>query len=723
MQKLFEGRRFRAAITASLILAWGLLAVFGVPSVGKLSEVTGSDLSAFLPKSSESSEANEQLKNFVPGSDKHIPLTIVFENTNHKIQPSDLQAITTVHTDLQQNPDIQKSKSTPIVSDSGKAVLMNLSVSRDADMPTLVENVRSVIDSRHIESEVKLTGPVMFNSSLQSAFEGIDGKLLLVAVSVVFVILLAIYRSPLLPVVTLGSALVALAAVSLVIYQLAKAGTITMNQEVQGILFILVIGAATDYSLLYIARYREELASEKSTWKATIKAWKASYIPIIAAGSTVAVGLLCFLLSDLGSNKALGQVGGIGVAVSVLTTLTLFPVVLALFGRAAFWPRKPLTNDGKSSLPLYKRNHPIWTKIGNFVGRHPRALWSLSTVILLVATVGIFQLKAEGVSQTELVLGKSEAREAQDIISRHFVAGTGSESIVVSNYDKRDEVLQTLNADSDIDSIYAVATGVEQKVIPMGKTADELNNNLRGLPSPFTGAKIHTVDGQMVYYLTLKYPGDSHEARQAVRDIRTNVHKVDNTAHVGGIAALMLDTNDTSNHDIRVIMPAILAAITIILMVLLRSVVAPLILLLSTMLSFGATLGVSALIFNHLWHFAGSELVIILYSFVFLVALGIDYNIFLMTRVREEVEKHGVRKGTLKGLIVTGGVITSAGIVLAATFASLSVLPIMFLVQIAFIVTFGVLLDTIVVRTLIVPALALHIGKAMWWPSKLYKKL
>lgn len=723
MQKLFEGRRFRVAVTIFLILSWGLLAGFGGPSIGKLGEVTDSDLSAFLPKSSESSEVNEQLKSFVGNNDNHLPLVVVFENPTHKIQPQDLKSIQTAYNDLQKNPDIQKSKSPPTVSDDQKAALMSLSVSRSADMPILIENVRSVINSHHIEAQAKFTGAAMFSSSLQSAFEGIDGKLLLVAVSVVFIILLIIYRSPLLPIVTLGSALVALASVSIVIYHLAKSGAINMNQEVQGILFILVIGAATDYSLLYIARYREELASEKSAWKATIKAWKASFIPIVAAGSTVAVGLLCFLLSDLGSNKALGQVGGIGIAASVLTTLTLFPVILSLFGRAAFWPKKPLTASKKSALPLYKRNHPLWTKIGNFVGRHPRPLWSLSTAILLVATLGIFQLKADGVPQSDLVLGKSEARAAQEAINRHFVAGIGSESIIVSSYDKRDQVVKVLNANSDIDSIYTQATGVESKILPIGKTADSLMTKLQGLPSPFTDAKIHTVDGQMVYYLTLKYPGDSHESRQIVSELRTELHKVDNTAHVGGLAALMLDTNNTSQHDIRVIIPAILIAITIILMALLRSIVAPLILLLSTMLSFGATLGVSALVFNHLWHFTGSELVIILYSFVFLVALGIDYNIFLMTRVREEVIKHGVQKGTLKGLIVTGGVITSAGIVLAATFASLSVLPIMFLVQIAFIVTFGVLLDTIVVRTLVVPALALRLGKLMWWPSKLYKKL
>ena len=238
---------------------------------------------------------------------------------------------------------------------------------------------------------------------------------------------------------------------------------------------------------------------------------------------------------------------------------------------------------------------------------------------------------------------------------------------------------------------------------------------------PFKNATPKVADGKVLLQVTLKDAPDSIEAREDVVALREGVKTVDSNALVGRTSAIQYDTNQASLRDLYVVIPLILVAITVILMLLLRSLVAPIVLLLTTVLSFGATLGISALLFNNIWHFPGADPSVVIFGFVFLVALGIDYNIFLMTRVREETLRIGVSAGTIKGLVVTGGVITSAGIVLAATFAALGVIPIMFLAQIAFIVAFGVLLDTIIVRSLLVPAITLQLGRHMWWPLKVKK--
>lgn len=669
-----------------VVLIWAILAAFGAPSLGKLSGVTSSDMTAFLPSSAESTKVNDIAAKF-SGADKTLLLNVVVETSRSSLSDSQLASINSNYMKMQAIHGIEPSATPMSVAKDNQAVLLSLAIRSDADMPAILTQVREIGGNLGFGLTYNLTGPALFSSDMQSAFEGIDGKLLIVAVAVVFVILLLVYRSPLLPVIVLLSSIVALTTVSFIVYLLAKAGHIEMNQQVQGILFILVIGAATDYSLLYIARYREELAHYPSVWTATLKAIRHSYQPIIAAGATVAAGLLCLLMSDLGSNKALGQVGGIGVGISVLVTLTFFPFVLSIFGRAVFWPKK-LQLLHKSSTSKHAVSHPTWVKIAGLISLHPRRIWIITITLLLLATLGVFQLNASGVSQSELVIGKSEAKYGKVALERHFTSGTGSPVIVIAPDDSQLAVQQSLNEQPDVKS-----------VVRWPKT----------------------VDKQVMYLATIDEFADSKPAREAVANIRDKLHAVDSNVLVGGMSALMLDTNNTTLHDVKLIMPSILIAITIILMILLRSIVAPLILLLSTILSFAATLGISAIVFNHLWHFPGSELVIILYAFVFLVALGIDYNIFLMTRVREEVTKVGPRKAVLKGLIVTGGVITSAGVVLAATFASLSVLPILFLVQIAFIVTFGVLLDTILVRSLLIPALSLEIGNKMWWPSKLAK--
>jgi RND superfamily putative drug exporter len=327
-------------------------------------------------------------------------------------------------------------------------------------------------------------------------------------------------------------------------------------------------------------------------------------------------------------------------------------------------------------------------------------------LLLLVAAAGVLQLKANGVPQTDVILAASNAVDGQDALARHFDAGSGSPAVIVADEAKAQEVLAKTKASAGVGDAYLLAEGS----VPIVAAA------------PGAPAAPAVRDGKVLINATLNYAADSNEAENVVLDLRRELKQTDGGALVGGVTATALDTNTTAQRDLVTIIPVVLAVILVILMLLLRSVLAPVLLVASVVLSYGAAMGVSAVVFNHVLGFPGADATVPLFGFVFLVALGVDYNIFLMSRVREESIKHGTRPGILRGLGVTGGVITSAGVVLAATFAALGVIPIMFLVQLAFIVAFGVLLDTVLVRSLLVPALAYDIGPRIWWPGKLGRR-
>ena len=757
----------RIILPSILVVAWLAFAGFGGQYFEKISEQSSTDLTTFLPSNADATKVNNLLSDFQ--DKKSIPAVIVYENDKAILVESDIDQIKDVSIELANIEQVTGKIAPPIVSEDEKAAIVVVPMESDGDFKTSFTKIRATLSDAVLPFSFTISGPASFARGLQDAFSGIDSTLLFVALSVVFLILLVVYRSPLLPFIVLLSAIAALSVAVFVVHQMAVADIVQLNGQVQGILFILVIGAATDYSLLYIARYREELVDHKDKWDATWSALKSSYEPIIAAGGTVTAGLLCLLLSDLGSNRALGPVGGLGVGLSILATLTLLPSMLLLLGRSVFWPRKPKFTTGKPELH-YVTSHPVWARIGEFVRHYPRRIWVGSTVVLLIACIGVFQLRAEGVAQSNLVLGASEAVAGQKIIDAHFPAGSGSPALVIVANDQLDSAVEMLDADKGVASVALAVNGVESGVMPIGnagkqvkaeikqKIASERDKELAGIretvdeemaalpveyrdaayasaiariPSvdelaqkanPFKDAVINVAKDRVLLQVTLNDPADSLVARETIERLRSKLEVYDQNSLIGGTSATQLDTNKSAQRDIQIIIPAILVAITIILMLLLRAIIAPLLLLMTTVLSFGATIGISAILFNNFWNYAGADPSVIIFGFVFLVALGIDYNIFLMTRVREETIKSGVAKGTIKGLVVTGGVITSAGIVLAATFAALSVIPILFLAQIAFIVAFGVLLDTIVVRSLLVPALTLEVGPLMWWPSRLSKK-
>ena len=549
------------------------------------------------------------------------------------------------------------------------------------------EDLKKNFEAQEITTHVTGFGGIF--ADLFGAFGSIDSTLLLTTLLVVSIILILVYRSPLLWILPLFSAITALSLAGTIVYFAAKADLLDLNGQSQGILSVLVLGAATDYALLLIARYREELHHHESRYEAMKVSLRGVFEPILASGSTVIAGLLVLLLSDLSGNRGLGPVGAIGVAASMLTVLTFLPALLVVFGRWIFWPKIPRFDDVDEQLS------GTWAKIGNAVERNPKRIW-ISTGLLLT--------KADGLANTEAFTKKTDSVIGLEKLGEHFPSGEGSPVEIVV---KQDDVARATAALLSVNNVSSVEPVVAGQRIP-------------GLPTP----PVKVVEGKVLLNATLKVAPDSVEARNTIPVIREAVHAVNKEILVGGGTAVQYDTDVASRHDNRIIIPVVLVIIGIILGLLLRSIVAAALLLLTVVLSFMATLGVCQLVFDHVFNFAGADASFPLFTFIFLVALGIDYNIFLMTRVREESLKLGTRKGVIKGLTVTGGVITSAGIVLAATFAVLGVLPLVFLAQLGFAVAFGVLLDTIIVRSLLVPALVHVIGPKIWWPSKLqYEKI
>lgn len=696
----------RVLIPLVLIVTWFAVGGIGGPYFGKISDIASNNQSTFLPASAESTGVANELAKFQDQSS--LPAIIVFSHNGQSLSKSDVTAIAMSSQKLSSINGATGKVSPPIVSDDAKAAFVVVNMKSDSDYKAFTQTIKDDLGADSLPVSFLITGPVGFLNDLGRAFAGIDGILLLVALIVVFIILIIVYRSPILPFLVLITSMFALCAAILVVYYLAKAGIITLNGQVQGILFILVIGAATDYALLFVARYREELKRHEKPYQALLASWRRSIEPIAAAGGTVIAGLLCLLLSDLTSNKALGPVGAIGIIFAIISALTLLPSLLLVWGRKVFWPRIPKF-ESTSSSELPKTG--IWPKFATFISTHTRKVWIGITVILVICSLGLLQLKAHGVPQSDLVLGSSEARDGQVLIDAHFPGGSGTPAYVILPASKVDQAVSALTSDKGVASVSAAAENSPSGTLPLGN---------KPVAFPFKNATIKVVNGEALLEVTLQDPADSDAAQATIERIRTSLHEVDSSARVGGTAAVQLDTRLSADHDRAVVIPTVLVVITLILMVLLRSILAPLILLATTMLSFAATLGIAAFVFNGTFHFPGADPSVVLYGFIFLVALGIDYNIFLMTRVREESLKHGARKGVMIGLVATGGVITSAGLVLASTFAALAVIPILFLAQLAFIVSFGVLLDTIIVRSLLVPAVVYDLGKRAWWPSKRY---
>jgi RND superfamily putative drug exporter len=700
-----------------VLLAWVALGGLGGQAQGQLSGVQSNDNATFLPKNAESTLVSEAVAAFNESST--LPYLVVVERADGgTLTPEDLATVTDFTTGLPELtlPDIEgktlgdfldtTTPLTPIPSQDGKAVLVSVPLDQDSGTEAVGDTTPLAAGATAIRDDIAeslvpaglqayVGGPGGLIADFSEAFAGIDGILLGVALLVVLVILLIVYRSPILPFAVLLSAVFGLSAAALVVYQLAVNDVITLSGQSQGILFILVVGAATDYALLLVSRFKEELHDQENSWTALKRAWRASVEPIVASAATVILGLLCLLLAELRSTSGLGPVGALGIAGALLASLTFLPAVLLLFGRKAFWPFAPKLDHVHAEDSVGTKG--IWGRVAGLVGRHPRRTWVITLVLLLAAAAFVPTFKANGSTIEETFLSDTDSITAQKVLGEHFPAGSATPvQIVVPEADAED-ALAVVQDDPGVASAY------------LGVTPPRPGQE----PTPPT-----VVDGRVLIQATTSAASDSQEAEDTVERLRTELDSVSPDALVGGNTATNLDVLNASARDLKVIVPTILLVIFVVLALLLRSLVAPLLLVAANVVSFAATIGIAALVFDHVLGFTGGDPAIPLYGFVFLVALGIDYSIFLMTRVREESQKRGTRPGILVGLAVTGGVITSAGIVLASTFSALAVLPLVFLVQIAFIVAFGVLLDTFVVRSLLVPAAAYDIGPRVWWPAR-----
>lgn len=691
----------------------------------KLTEVQKNDNASFLPASAESTVAANEAAAFV--TVQTIPGFVVFHRDG-PLTDEDRASIARAATAVSEVPGVDATGMTPTqYSADGTTAAQYVPLVAKADGTDvtgdeLAATEQQVMDAAKAaataELEVLPAGPGGLLVAFIDAFQGLDSTLLVAAVLVVIAILLVVYRSPVLWFFPLLSAGLALGLSSMLIYFLAKADVVTLTGQSQGILMVLVLGAGTDYALLLISRYREELHGYENRFDAMIRAWRESAPAITASAVTVILGLLCLGFSELNSNKGLGPVAAIGIACTYLVMMTFLPVVLSLAGRWVFWPRIPRV-DHAADLAT----HGLWGRIADTVGRRDRPAWIGATALLVVLfAVGIGSLNTSGLTSSENFTNTPDAVTGQQIYDEHFDPGTGAPAVIVTNADQVDAVMAAAAATPGV----STAPGSVCLQIDYAKLAQLAKLGMgagaaaapAGCPPP--ALTVQTIDGRTVVNAVLADQYDSPEALATIGRLRDAVHAVPGAdALVGGNSAATVDVQAASVHDRNLIIPIVLAVIFVVLAALLRALLAPIILIATVVLSFAATLGVCGFSFTHVFHFAGADPAFPLFAFVFLVALGIDYNIFLMTRVREEAQRHGTRTGVLRGLAVTGGVITSAGIVLAATFAVLGVLPLVFLAEVGFAVAFGVLLDTIVVRSVLVPALSHDIGRAIWWPSAL----
>ena len=568
------------------------------------------------------------------------------------------------------------------VSDDGTAAVVVVPV----DEPDATATADTVAELRSAAAadlpagvEAQVTGPAAVQADLAGVFEGADTRLLLATASIVAVLLVITYRSPLLWLVPLTVVGVADQLAAVVATRTLAAFDVAWDESTVGILSVLVFGAGTDYALLLISRYRDELRTTEDRRAAMAHALRRTSEAVVSSASTVVIGLLTLLLSLFPTTRGLGLASAVGVVVAAFAALVVLPAALVVFGRWIFWPKVPRV--GQSGLA---DSRSPWRRVGDGVARRPVAVIVVVLAGLAVAAGGISQIQS-GLSTSDQFLDTPESIVAADRYAESFPAGSIDPTVVMTTSDGE-----------EVATLVAGVEGVESaRVTASGGGVSEVDAVLAAEPAGV-------------------------EARATVERIRDAVAGAGlSDTHVGGTEAEALDTADASARDRAVIIPLVLGLVVLVLGGLLRSVVAPAVLVATVVATYLASLGISWVIFTQVAGFERLDEGVPLLAFVFLVALGVDYNIFLVTRAAEEARGHGTHEGMLRALAATGGVITSAGVLLAAVFAVLGVLPLVVLAQLGVVICVGVLLDTLVVRTLLVPAIALVLGDRFWWPRRL----
>lgn len=684
------GRRGKWVVVA----LWLVVILLAFPLASKLTDVQDNDAASWLPGKAESTQVFEEAEEFRP---QVLPAIVVYARESG-LTPADRAHIAEDLSAIKELRDhgVRGDEARgPVLDrpDDPRAAQLFVPITMDEKgwerLPPAVDSLRTQTGTGGSGLAVHVTGPGGSTADFSAAFEGIDSTLLLSALGVVIVMLLITYRSPTLLVIPVIAVVGALAAAQALIHLLADQAGLTVNGQSAGILTVLVFGAGTDYALLLVARYREELRRHQDRHEAMARALHRAGPAVLASGATVVLGMLVLVVAEMNSTSGLGPVAAIGVAVALLAMLTLFPALLVVFGRWIFWPVIPRFGSPEPT------ERGIWARTGRRITRRPRVVWATTALVLAVFALGLTQLRAGGISNADSFTGKPDSVTGQEVQARYFPAGSGDPLVIVTDAAQARQVGETVARTSGV---------VPQSIaVPPG------------------ARPVH--EGRVLFEATMTDPSDSSAAKDTVERVRDAVHAVpDADAQVGGGTAALLDMDEATTRDNIVIIPLVLAVVMLVLMALLRALVASLLLIATVVLSFAAALGMSALAFRHLFGFAGETTDFPLFVFVFLVALGIDYNIFLSTRIREEALRLGTGPGVVTGLAATGAVITSAGLVLAGTFAALGTLPLVAFAEIGFAVALGVLLDTFVVRSVLVTALFLDVGPKVWWPHRLARE-
>jgi RND superfamily putative drug exporter len=660
------------------------LALSASGNSSKFEKAQKNETTSFLPGGAESIKVFDKVKQLNNGQE--VAAAVVVYARGSGLTAADKARIARDRASLTANhPDVTAAPTPAAFSKDGRAGLYQVQVKVNAGDSTALKNavkdLRHRVSGTHDGLQTRVTGPAGYSYDAIKVFGNINGTLLIVAGGLVLFLLIAIYRSPIFWAIPFLTVLMAEATSRGLGYLLAKNG-VTINGQSGGILPVLVFGAGTDYALLLVSRYREELRHVEDKHAAMHRALLTAGPAIVAAALTVVAALFTLTLAQVNGTAGLGPVGAMGVALGAIFMLTLLPALLTIFGRRAFWPFVPHVGDVGADV-----THGPWRRIGERVRAKPRRVWLAGSLVLVALTLGLLGLNT-GLTQGNSFRGDVESVQGQRLLEASFPAGSAAPADVFApDQTSATKVINALLARKDL---VAGIAGVQ-----------------RGAP----GIRILAV---------LAHDPSTIQAIHEIPALRRVVKAAGGPdVLVGGQTAATADLRKSAARDDWVIIPIALVVVFLILAGLLRAIAAPLLLVGSVVLSFGAALGTGVLFVNHVFHYPGIDPSLPLMCFVFLVALGIDYNIFLMARVREETQRHGTRDGMLRGLAVTGTVITSAGIVLAGTFGALAVLPLIFLTELGFIIAFGVLLDTFVVRSIIVPALVFDLGPRIWWPSSL----
>jgi RND superfamily putative drug exporter len=663
------------------LAVWVAIVALVMPLAGKTAEVQSTDPALVLPRGAESTRALARERAAIPGTDAPVAVVIYVRDSGITEQDkaaveADRAAFVALSRQRQVDPAVP--------SEDGTALLLSVAVAgQGAAAADTVKVIKDRLADAPSGLATAVTGSAGALADADEAFAGADTALLLAAAGVVAVLLLLTYRSPFLWLVPLVSVGLASQVAAGVVYLLGRHAGVTVTETSSGIMLVLVFGAGTDYALLLIARYREELRRRADRRAAMAVAWRRSFPAILASAATVVVGMLCLLAGQMNDVRGLGPVAAAGIAVAFAVMTTLFPLLLVLLGRWVFWPFIPrYAPDTGADVT---RQHRVWRRVATAIERRPRTVWTVTALVLAMLTFGVFGFRF-GQPADKMYTTEVGSVVGQRLVGMHYPEGTSSPAQIIAAAARTDEVILAARAVDGVADATRTAVSADGRWVRIGAV--------------------------------LRDPPDSAAAKGTVDRLRDAVHAVPGAdALVGGDTAVTLDIERASGRDNRVLLPLLLVVVVAVLVLLLRALVAPLLLAASVVLSYAAAMGLVGLICRAIGY---PDILpsMPLWTYLIIVTLGVDYTIFLMTRAREEVGQAGTRAGVLSALTVTGGVITSAGVVLAATFATILLIPVTATLHIGLTVALGVLLDTFVVRTLLVPALAIDIGDRIWWPGR-----